>query len=382
MRCKLLLFPMLAFIFVACTAQPSQPTSDGSMRAEKLETTVAEPAATPQLPNLLIALDAQVMVRRQGATQFLPTTLGATVEPGDTLLLNAGEAGIFCGAESEWARSPLSLPLGENAGVSCSFGRPPRPEPNLSGVRGSDNDHSNANELVVLSPRSGFLLNERPDIIWQELSDTTNYTITLRSNEGIDRPSVMATGGQISYPASWPPLEAEGAEYRLIIATETITSDTKMPGFSLLENADAVQRQAAQLRERPVPAPALAVMLAELYLGYKLRSEAVALLTALPDDDELVAVQNLLGEAYLNMGLIPQGQAAYNRMAELAEAEGFIESQAQAAIGLGWIACAMRDFDATTEFWSQAAALYVQHGLVPQAGEVQKLSADMQNRCQ
>src|SRR5690606_6628974 len=112
-----------------------------------------------------------------------------------------------------------------------------------------------------------------------------------------------------------------------IVAAGDKTSGTETPGFSLLENQDEFKAKVARLQQRVSAEPARTLLLAELYLSRNLRSEAIDLLTALRDADQIIAAQSLLGETYLNMGLVAQGQAAYTRMAELAESQGFRESQ-------------------------------------------------------
>ena len=81
------------------------------------------------------------------------------------------------------------------------------------------------------------------------------------------------------------------------------------------------------------------------------------------------------------MGLVVQGQAAYTKMAELAEAQGYVESQAQAVVGLGWAACAGPEQDVVKEYWMQAYELYEQHNLSAQAAEIQTILNDIEKRC-
>ena len=90
------------------------------------------------------------------------------------------------------------------------------------------------------------------------------------------------------------------------------------------------------------------------------------LLEALPGGGELIAVQSLLGDTYLKMGLVAEGEAAYRRMLELAQAGGFAEAQAEALTGLGWAACAERNLDAVTQNWAQARDLYQRNGFAGQ----------------
>jgi hypothetical protein len=223
-------------------------------------------------------------------------------------------------------------------------------------------------------------MNDRPTLVWHEIIGAASYTVTLESDDGITR-TIFASGSPLPYPAEWEPLQAEGASYRLIVAAGDKTSGEETPGFSLLEDQDEFKAKVERLQQRVSVEPAHTLLLAELYLSRNLRNEAIDLLTALPGANEIIAVQSLLGETYLNMGLVAQGQAAYAHMAELATAQGFIESQAQALTGLGWAACAVRDLDAVNGYWFQAHTIYDQHDIGAQTKATQALLTDVQKRC-
>ncbi len=337
--------------------------------------------ATPFLPNLLILTEAQVQVRRKDSLAPVAVALGAEVSPGDTITVTQGSAALFCGAEADWDASPRALAVGKVAGVPCGEGRPPRPYPDAAMVRSrGGEERPAASEIYILSPRSGWVMNDRPTLVWQEIAGADSYTVTLESDDGITR-TIVAAGSPLSYPSDWKPLEAEGASYQLLVTAGDKSSGDETPGFSLLEDQDEFKAKIERLQQRVPAEPARTLLLAELYLSRNLRSEAIDLLTALADADEIIAVQSLLGETYLNMGLVAQGQAAYTRMAELGESQGFIESQAQALTGLGWAACAARDLDGANEHWSQAYALYDQHGLAAQTETVNALLVGTDKRC-
>jgi hypothetical protein len=341
----------------------------------------AAPDQPPVLPNLLVLAEAQVEVRRKDSITPIRVALGTELQPGDTVMVQEGQAAIFCGAESDWNNNPRPLSVGTRAGVPCGAGRPPRPYPDAALVRSRGGEESTtANEIYILSPRSGWVLTDRPTLVWHEIAGAASYTVTLESDDGVTR-TIIADGSPLPYPAAWEPLQADGASYRLVVATADKTSGEETPGFSLLEDQAAFLDRVHRLEQRSLPEPAHTLLLAELYLSRALRSEAVDLLTALPNADQIIAVQGLLGETNLNMGLVDEGQAAYSRMLELAQAQGFIESQAQALIGLGFAACAQPDFDAVTGYWSQAHDLLDQHGLTTQGESIQKLLREIDKTC-
>ncbi len=382
------LFALLSTLIVllATACQPLPGAAPIGVRQTSDQPTAPTILAEPgELPNILVLTDAHVAVRRRGGT-FLPATLGTELAPGDLVQVKEGAAAIFCGAEANWESSPLSLTVGQDAGIPCGVGRSPRPYPHLSTLllasRGITTATVAAPTLLVLSPRSGWVIDDHPPLVWQEITGATSYTVTLESDDGQDRPPVIANNSPLPYPATWPPLEGLGASYQVVVtASNGIESDPKTPGFSLFEEPAQLQAKIARLRQRPLPEPAITILLAELYLHANLRSETVALLTALPDADQLVAVQQLLGETYLNMGLIDQSEAAYTRLLTLAQEQGLVEAEAAAYGGLGYVSCAHAQPEQGKEHWSQAHVLYQQIPLSARADEVADLLTQADKEC-
>ena len=237
------------------------------------------------------------------------------MEPGDLLRVEGGQAAIFCGNEAEWDSGPRPLTAGKNNGVPCLAGRSARSAPDLTRLRGETGPHAD-NIPYVLSPRIGFVRSDRPMLRWHTLTDTDVYTVTL-TGDGLVRPPVQASGGELAYPAAWPPLAGGGADYRLVVqasersSEEEVADEAKPWGFSLLDPVKAAQLQSQEkkLRDRPLGEDALTLLLAELYLNdaYKLRTEAAEFLSGAAVEN-LASAQVLLGEVYLEMGLVDEAQ--------------------------------------------------------------------------
>lgn len=382
-----LLSTLIVLLATACQPQPSTVPVAGRQASDQptTATALAEPGELPNILVLTNANNANVAVRRRGGA-FLPATLGTELAPGDLVQVKEGEAAIFCGAEANWESSPLPLAVGQDAGIPCGAGRSPRPYPHLSTLllasRGVTTSTATAPTLLILSPRSGWVIDNRPPLVWQEITGASSYTITLESDDGQERPPVIANSSPLPYPATWPPLEGLGASYQVVVtASNGVESDPKTPGFSLLEEPAPLQAKIERLRQRPLPEPALTILLAELYLRANLRSETVTLLTALPNADQLVAVQQLLGETYLNMGLLDQSEAAYTRLLTLAQAQGLVEAEAVAHMGLGYASCVRSQPEQGKEHWSQAHVLYQQIPLSARADEVADLLTQADQEC-
>jgi hypothetical protein len=332
------------------------------------------PVAPSILPNELVMAEGQVTIKRREATDFVPTGVGAQVEPGDLLRVEGGEAAIFCGNATQWDTSPRLLTGGESHGVPCLAGRSPRSAPDLTRLRGETGSRVD-NIPYVLSPRSGFVRSDRPTLRWHTLANTGAYTVTLTGDDELERPPVQASGGELPYPDGWPSLAGGGASYSLVVqagerSSEEEGSGAKSWGFSLLDPAQAAQLQSqeAKLRSRPLGEDALTLLLAELYLSdaYRLRSEAAELLSGAAVEN-LASAQVLLGEVYLEMGLVDEAQPAFDRARILAEQAGLPESEAGAAFGLGTVACLRREQAQAEGYWQAAQTQYEALGMGAQA---------------
>jgi tetratricopeptide (TPR) repeat protein len=212
----------------------------------------------------------------------------------------------------------------------------------------------------------------RPLLRWQSPPGVETVTLTLQSDDGIERPPVPVSGSQTTYPAEWEPLQAGGASYRLQISGG-ITST----GFSLLETEtiNHLHRQTEAIRDQIDTEPGRTLVLAELFLSYGLRSEAADLLSALPDGEGETAVQQQLGKTYLYMGLFNEAQTALSQSLLFAQRDNLPEAAAHSLYLLGWTTCGLGLADEAQHHWETAFERYRSLGI-----EVASL-AQIQDRC-
>ncbi len=355
---------------------PTVPASSG----DKTTAPPAEPASPPVLPNLLIQAEGGVWLRRSGWIDFLPAGFGVVVEPGDLLrVAEGGTAAVFCGNESLWQEGPSSLSAdGLEHGVPCQAGRPPRPWSDVAALRGEENSLL----PYILCPRNTALLNDRPSLGWHPLPGVDAYTVTLLGDDGQDRAPVQATGGELDWPAEWPPLESR-ATYVLVVEGDGRRSDESSAGhagvgFWLLpaEEAEAVQALEARLRAQSLSSTAADMLVAELYLGHGLRAEAAQLLEDLTASDGAAAVWLALGRVHLETGLAAEATEAFGQALAEAQAAGELEAQAAAQVGLGLAARLLNDKDVAEEHLQVARALYEQIGHRDGLDQVDQLLAE------
>jgi hypothetical protein len=329
----------------------------------------ATPSAASTLPNLLVEAEGQVELRRQGWEDYVAVGFGTALQPGDLLRVDEGSAAaVFCGDESLWDTSPkLVAADGSEHSVPCQTGRPPRPWPDVSALRGEQEGEV----PYVIYPRDTMVSSDRPSLRWHALAGVPTYVVTIIADDGQDRSPVEASGAELDWPEEWPPLE-HGSTYVLVVEGGGRSSDEANEqhvglGFSLLaaQQAQAVQAQEARVRARPISATAADLLVAELLLGQGLRAEAIGLLEELAARDSAVAVWLALGQTYLEAQCPLEGAAAYEEALEGSEASGELEAQARARFGLGLAAQLLEDDvlgQSAPEHLARARALYEQIG--------------------
>lgn len=356
------------------------------------QTARSEGATTASiLPNVLVDAAGAVTVRHHGGSTFIPMGFGAQLQADDLLNITGGSAAVFCGDESQWDASPKTLSSGKNRSIPCLQGRTATPAPDVARLRLRGEPAGRPADLpYALSPRTGFVLSDRPTLRWHAISGATTVTVTLESNDGLARTAKVVSGAELAYPDDWPPLQRNGADYTLSVKPTTVMSVTLSSsgsGFTALddERAARVQALAERLKARPLSEAARALLLAELYLHhderYPLRSEAAELLRNAPDGDKIRAIQQLLGEVYLQMGLFAEAEQPLERALSLAAAAGESEFEADALLQLGMVSCIRSNHDKAVEHWQAAQAKYAGLALAARAEQAAAKLQTAANDC-
>ena len=349
---------------------------------------------SPMLPNMLVVNNGYVQVSRFKSTVFVPVHIGSTFQRWDRIRVENGNVAIFCGDETLWDKTPHSLNLGEG-GVPCLKGRSPRPDPEISKLRGGDGitDILHSEEIpYILSPRSGPILTREPSIRWHTISTATTYNITLIGGEtefSIEIPESEITYPitEIPYPDGWNLLEEGGGfTYALQIEWEgQHTTVQDFPRFWYM-NADKIHEidriketlQTLSLDELP-----LKLLIAELYMHdeYRLHSDAVALLLSIDEGDNIITVQQLLGENYVQMKLFSEAETALLNTIQIAEADGYLEDLAHGKEWLGIVCCISGKMTESERYWKEASQQYLDIGLEEQSKYIEQSISDLENLC-
>ncbi|MCJ7824396.1 MAG: hypothetical protein MUP44_05805, partial [Anaerolineales bacterium] len=287
--------------------------ADGTPSAPSGNEAPDDTILTASLPNYLVEVEGEIEVRRIGWKTFVPASFGTLLKPGDLIKVADGStAAVFCGEDSMWDQGPAPLSGdGEEYGVPCQTGRPPRPWPDVAALRGETDSVS----AYVIQPRNSALLDATPGLTWHSPTDTGEVLsiVSILSDDGQERSPIETGAGILDWPADWAPLEP-GSTYVLLIGDQEAGQESTVgKGFWLLDPSEAatVQSQEARLRSGLMSDAAQDLLVAELYQSHGLNAEAIGLLAALAERNPGSAVRLMLGRLYLESGLPPEAEGAF-----------------------------------------------------------------------
>ncbi|NER36128.1 MAG: tetratricopeptide repeat protein [Oscillatoria sp. SIO1A7] len=244
---------------------------------------------SPRLPHVgrIIEAAAPIPIKPAGAQNYYPVAVGTRLWPGTLIFPPEGmRVRILCAAGNTWV-----VPSGVRSGVGNGC-PPPRRKPmgGLGHTRGFCSGTQSATIPYIISPRSSFLIGDRPLFRWNAVEGATEYEAILRGEAGdIWRATVTET--EAIYDGERP--LQPGSIYRLIVrANNGATSEAEEPSsqydetpgssFRLLpeEEAEVVRSQVAQLAETDLTESGKILAMADIYTRFGLRAEAIALLEA------------------------------------------------------------------------------------------------------
>jgi hypothetical protein len=266
----------------------------------------------PAPVHVLISSTGTVELRKLDWTHYATVSFPAQVMSDDLLKIARGTvARIVC---SDLTVQTLST-------------RPPGPVPCPS--RGELVDRSpylllrNATPPtcpVQLSPRTGQLVNSRPEVRWSAIPETSNYRVELVGDtvhwiRNVHLPS-GAQEGRLAYPPEVQAL-APGVTVTITISGAGRSSNecaSQKPGIRVLSSSEQASLHAAEnrLERLGLSAIDLGYMRANLWLSHELYAESIDLLDRRSQSpDASVAVLRLLGDAYCNAELTDHAIQAY-----------------------------------------------------------------------
>jgi hypothetical protein len=279
--------------------------------------------------NLIVQIDGQVKVKRQGWTAYAPVVFGTALHGGDLLNLSeSSRAKVVC---SDLTLHDVPTGIG---GVPCSVSRVVLRRVDGTLINATRGWPSDGSFPVVLSPRKTKLITANPTLRWSPVKEATAYRVTVRGEGGKDRLgwSKMVTSlTAIVYPETAPRFEV-GIDYKLIVETNDGRSSEEPGlglGFSMLSSNEKkiVLQEQKQIEKWGLPDGPTQFLVAHLYADHGLYAEAIERLEVISQTFKAAAVKRLLGDLYMDVGLARQAEAEYLNSLVLSKAENDDEGQ-------------------------------------------------------
>lgn len=310
-------------------------------------------------PNLIVALQGQMSVKREGWKDYAPALFGTAVQQGDLLRLEgAAHATIAC---ADLTLATLTAPV--TSGVPCPGGR--RQLSYAGSLANPTRGSGLSREFpVVVSPRRTRVLSPRPTLRWLPVQGAKGYTVRVRG-PGLDWSADAGAATEFAYPASAPAL-AEGVAYKVTVLAGGRSSDEEQQpdlGFTILPagEAEAVRQAEAKINALSLPDDGRRFLLANLYAGQGLYAEAGEQLESLAKTGE-PAILRSLGFIYVKVGLNRLAEERYLQALDRSQKAGDVEGQALAQSALGLIYEAFGNAAEARKAWQEALRLCQQLG--------------------
>lgn len=298
----------------------------GSVSIPFLHVSLAEAQNAKAEPaNLVVQLEGPVKVKRPGWTGYAPVVFGTGLQAGD--VVNVGESSRVKVVCSDLTLHEVPAGMG---GVPCpsSPGVLHRANGSLiHATRGWPNDGSHP---TILTPRKTKLLSPRPMLRWTPVKGAAGYHVVVRA-ENLFWSTVVSSGTQVGYPENASPLKP-GEDYKLIVVASNGATSTEPGlglGFSLLnsEEAKVVRLEQKQIENLGLPQGPTEFLIAHLYADHTLFAEAIERLEGVSEKFKAAAVQRLLADLYMDVGLARQAEEHYLSSLDLSTAENDQEGQ-------------------------------------------------------
>ncbi|EKU96545.1 hypothetical protein Lepto7375DRAFT_0007 [Leptolyngbya sp. PCC 7375] len=296
------------------------------------------------LTALIFIADIQgdVELKRTDASNYKKANLADLLDPSDQLKLDvSASAKIQCDN-----LDVKSVPAGEVSLVSdiCDEEEQPitRPGP-LQGTLRSPNDAI----PYVISPRNTALINGCPTLHWNNVEGANNYTVGIRGG-GLEWQTETSDTqiGKDDYPCN--EILQPGIRYLVIVETDTGESSETEQGVSIRfnildeEQVSTLSTRITQLVQHNLSPDLEQLARAHLYQDNNLNTEAIELLERLVQQgSQFTATYLLLGDLYLQVGLIPFARQPYLKGLELAQQSDDWAGQATLQAGLGEVEYSM-----------------------------------------
>jgi hypothetical protein len=318
--------------------------------------------------HIIISINGTVELMRKGWSSYASTTVGTLVRRGDLLRLdNGSEAKLVC---ADLSVRTLSTAIQQ--GVPCF--EPKKPilrdpgSPLLIPTKG------NISSLRIRFPRRTAIRTTRPIFGWTPVANAPVYEVEVRAYPDFQWKTKVRAATELKYPEWWPPLKP-GFSYSLLVVGGNRRSDEEdLPdlGFRML---DANQIKNVASEEKRIKGLGLSdvitrFLLARLYAGYQLNSEAIEMLEELLKTTPEPACARFLGDLYSSVALARYAESRYLLALHQSTQADDREGSAIAHYSLGRVYLVLGNPVSAREHLSSAAYLYEKLGDQKRVSEI------------
>ena len=240
----------------------------------------------------------------------------------------------------------------------------------------------NRNIPYVISPRATSLLTDKPMLRWNGATGANRFRVTVRGGNlnwtaVFSRTQACQRGiCELVYPIN-KPLQPE-VSYKLVVEANTNRSSeedtTNGLGFKVIEAMEAREIKRMQRRlerqQQGISEETKALFLANRYAEYNLMAEAIEILEALPREKKIPQVYRLLGDLYLQIGLILEAEEQYTEAVKLAGGRENLVELATAKVGLGEVNYARSQIEEGISLLEEAQQIYEELGDIQRVEEL------------
>jgi hypothetical protein len=307
----------------------------------------------------LVEVTGDLTHKRPGWKEYLPLSFGTRLDRGDLLKAAPDAEGLVVCADLSLA----PVPAGYQGGLPC-----PRTKPIIrrgeSYMIGPQRERPLTVSIpYILSPRHTFIQTPYPLLRWHpSTAETITYTVRVWGGD-LDW-WTETTAAELRYPDDAPPLAPKTPYYLTVVDAERRSSEEEQTtldvSFSLLptEELEAVRAMVAQARTLGLDERATQLLEMEIYAAHGLRAGGIAGLEELAAQENAPAIQQRLGDLYLEVGLYAEAREAYGRAQVGYRALGDHAGEAAALAGLGLAYRGNHDETTARGYLEQALDLY------------------------
>jgi hypothetical protein len=311
----------------------------------------------------------QVKYKRPNWRSYKTAFIGKFLNSNDRLLVSSNaSAQVLCRNRKLW-----QVPKGRESIVYQGCGRtPPAPEPQNPDT--VDTRPINKPGVpYIIYPRKTSIVDTRPTLRWNAVPGASYYQVEVVGAELYWKISTRETSIQYSGETPLQP----GSYYSLVVKAESGESSLSEGafGFTVLSESEKAEILLARedLQQKQLSKMAEVSALADLYQSNNLKGAAInELEAAIRDEIESVAIYQLLGKVYQQVGLNRLAKDRYLKGLELAEQMEDIEGQAEIQGKLAIMNAILGDREEAQQQLEMSQRLYQELGDTEKARQIEE----------